>query len=429
MLPVFKAGTEEAEGALTAIEARSAAASDQAFRVADEMIAGVRSRGDAFVAEQIARFDGVTLDPSTIAIEPAISRIDSTLAEAIELAIERVEAFHRQQLPESYTWRDGGSTVTHRVSPLRRVGIYAPGGRAVYVSTLIMCAVPARIAGVRELVVATPPAAAGRPELLYTCARLGIQTVYRSGGAAGIAALALGTATLPRVDKIVGPGNSYVTAAKARLIGSVGIDMTAGPTELVVIADESADPDLVAADLAAQAEHGSDSAVICITTSHDVAERIAAACLQWDVLVERAAGIAPAQVVLVAASIDEALDIARRVAPEHLAIHALDPASIADRAEDCGAIYCGPFSPPASGDYVVGSNHVLPTSGSARFFSPLGVYDFVKRTNIIQLDAETLASIGPMAETIAHFEGLPNHARSIAARSLVREPALTEEVR
>ena len=429
MLPVFKAGTEEAEGALTAIEARSAAASDQAFRVADEMIAGVRSRGDAFVAEQIARFDGVTLDPSTIAIEPAISRIDSTLAEAIELAIERVEAFHRQQLPESYTWRDGGSTVTHRVSPLRRVGIYAPGGRAVYVSTLIMCAVPARIAGVRELVVATPPAAAVRPELLYTCARLGIQTVYRSGGAAGIAALALGTATLPRVDKIVGPGNSYVTAAKARLVGSVGIDMTAGPTELVVIADQSADPDLVAADLAAQAEHGSDSAVICITTSHDVAERIAAACLQWDVLVERAAGIAPAQVVLVAASIDEALDIARRVAPEHLAIHALDPASIADRAEDCGAIYCGPFSPPASGDYVVGSNHVLPTSGSARFFSPLGVYDFVKRTNVIQLDAETLASIGPMAETIAHFEGLPNHARSIAARSLVREPALTEEVR
>jgi histidinol dehydrogenase len=430
MLRIYDAGTPEAESALREIELRGEAANDNAFRVAEEMIAGVRTRGDAYVAEQIRRFDGVEIDPSEIAIEPVAGAIDPELAAAIDLAIERVRAFHLGQLPESYTWTDGGSSVTHRVSPLRRVGIYAPGGRAVYVSTLIMCAVPAQIAGVRELVVATTPAAAARPEMQYTCARLDIRTIYRCGGAAGVAALALGTDSIARVDKIVGPGNSYVTAAKARLVGTVGIDMTAGPTELVVIADDTADPRFVAGDLAAQAEHGPDSAVICIALSRDIAGRIAAAANQWQVLAEResnaAGGNAP-QVILVASTVDEALAIARRIAPEHLSIQALDAEGIAARAEDCGAIYCGPWSPPAAGDYVVGSNHVLPTSGSARFFSPLGVYDFVKRTNVIRLDAATLSKIGPGGERIANFEGLPYHARSIAARDAVAA-ATQEEV-
>lgn len=422
MMRIFNAGTPEADMALREIELRGDAANDNAFRVAGEMIAGVRARGDAYVAEQIARFDGVTIAPSEIAIAPQPGHIDAELAAAIELAIARVETFHLQQMPQGYTWTDGGSSVTHRVSPLRRVGIYAPGGRAVYVSTLIMCAVPAKIAGVREIVVATPPAAAARPEMQYACARLGISTIYRSGGAAGVAALALGTETIQRVDKIVGPGNSYVTAAKARLVGTVGIDMTAGPTELVVIADDTADPRLVAADLAAQAEHGPDSAVICIALSRAIAERIAAAAAEWPVIIERQneapGGNAP-QIILVAETIAEALEISKRVAPEHLSIQAQDAEAIAARAEDCGAIYCGPWSPPAAGDYVVGSNHVLPTSGSARFFSPLGVYDFVKRTNVVRLDAATLADIGPGAEKIANFEGLPNHARSVAVRDAV----------
>jgi histidinol dehydrogenase len=425
MLPIYNAGSDAADAALRDIEARSSAASAQAFQVADEMIAGVRAGGDTYVAAQIEKFDRVTLDPSQIAITPGNETIAPELAQAIETAIARVEAFHQQQLPAGYTWRDGAATVTHRVAPLRRVGIYAPGGRAVYVSTLIMCAVPARIAGVRELVVATTPAAAARPELRYTCARLGIETIYRSGGAAGIAAMALGTTTLPRVDKIVGPGNAYVTAAKARLIGSVGIDMTAGPTELVVIADDTADAALVAADLAAQAEHGADSAVICITTSRRFAEEVASACGVWSVLRERAVSGSSPQVILIAASIDEALEIADRIAPEHLAIQAANASSIAERAQNCGAIYCGPFSPPAAGDYVVGSNHVLPTSGSARFFSPLGVYDFVKRTNVIALDAATLATIAPSGIALADFEGLPDHGRSIAARATA--PAVVEE--
>jgi histidinol dehydrogenase len=388
----FKVSSPEAEAALRALEARRNAANEDAFRVADGMIAGVRARGDAFVAEQIARFDGVDIAAGEILIEPRRVQIDRDLAYALDLAIERVEAFHLRQLPRSYEWEG----VTHRVRPLRRAGLYVPGGRAVYVSTLIMCAVPARIAGVAELTVATTPTAADRDELHYVCTRLGIRELYRCGGAAGIAALALGTRTLARVDKIAGPGNAYVTAAKARLIGEVGIDMTAGPTELVIVTDETADAALVQADLDAQQEHGPDSAVICISVGKPLDVR--------------------ATLNLVAASMEEAIALSDRIAPEHLAIHARDAAGIAGKARNAGAIYCGPFAPPAAGDYVIGSNHVLPTAGSARFFSPLGVYDFVKRTNVVTLTESALRELAPAAARIARFEGLPQHALSMEAR-------------
>jgi len=358
------------------------------LKVADEMIAGVRARGDAFVAEQIARFDNVTLAANEIAITPRNVTIDADITAAIELAIERVEDFHFPQMPKSY--RVG--SMEHRVRPLRRVGCYVPGGRAVYLSTLIMTAVPARIAGVREIVVCTTPTAASRDELHYVCKRLGIITIYCCGGAAGIAALALGTESLARVDKIVGPGNSYVTAAKMRLVGEVGIDMTAGPTELVVIADETSDVSFVQADLDAQQEHGSDSIVTCISIGEP-----------FDVRATRN---------IVAASREEAIAIANDIAPEHLSIQARDPQQLADLAENCGAIFCGGYSPVAAGDYVAGPNHVLPTAGSARFFSPLGVYDFIKRSNVIALSAEELMEIAPSGEAIAKFEGLPAHAAS-----------------
>ncbi|HSY52651.1 MAG TPA: histidinol dehydrogenase [Thermoanaerobaculia bacterium] len=382
--------SEEITLALRELETRRGASNENAMRVAGEMIDGVRARGDAFVAEQIARFDGVTLDE--ILVAPRETSIDPAMRDAIETAIERIEAFHRPQRPESYRWNG----MEHRVRPLRRVGIYAPGGRAVYLSTLIMCAVPARIAGVPELVVITTPSAASRDELHYACTRFGVQAIYRCGGAAGVAAAALGTESLQRVDKIVGPGNQYVTAAKARLVGTVGIDMTAGPTELVVIADESSDAVLVQADLDAQAEHGDDSAVICIAIGRPLAVR---ATLNLNV-----------------ESVDDAIALADRIAPEHVSIHARGAAEIAERLENCGAIFCGPFSPVAAGDYVAGPNHVLPTGGSARFFSPLGVYDFVKRSNVITLTAEELAEISDAGERIANFEGLPKHAASIAAR-------------
>lgn len=387
----FKASSPEAEAALRELEARRRSANEHAFRVADEMIAGVRSRGDAYVAEQIERFDRVQVSP--IRIEPRDATVSPRLARALDTAIDRVEAFHLKQLPSSYQWEN----VVHRVRPLGRVGVYVPGGRAVYVSTLIMCAVPARIAAVPDIVVATTPAAAAKDELHYVCNRLGIREIYQCGGAAGIAALALGTESLARVDKIVGPGNSYVNAAKARLVGEVGIDMTAGPTELVVIADDTANVEFVQADLDAQQEHGPDSAVICICIGKPLDIR--------------------ATLTLVADTAGEAVAIADRIAPEHLSIQARDAQRIAEKAQNAGAIYVGPFSPPAAGDYVVGSNHVLPTAGSARFFSPLGVYDFVKRTNVITLTEESLASIAPLAEAIASLEGLPKHAASVGARA------------
>ena len=393
-MPWLPVPSPEADAALRALEERRNDASDDAFRVADAMIAGIRARGDAFAAEQIAHFDRVSISPDEIRVVPREVVIDPELAYALDTAIARVEAFHLGQLPSSYAWEE----VIHRVRPLRRVGVYVPGGRAVYVSTLSMCAVPARIAGVPEIVVATTPAAAEKDELYYVCNRLGIREIYRCGGAAGIAALALGTESLARVDKIAGPGNAYVTAAKTRLVGQVGIDMTAGPTELVVIADDTAIVESVQADLDAQQEHGPDSAVICISVGKPI-------------------GDIRATLNLVASSVEEAVAISDRIAPEHLSIHTRDAATVADRAQNAGAIYCGRFSPPAIGDYVVGSNHVLPTAGSARFFSPLGVYDFVKRSNVVTLTAAELAAIGPMAERIANFEGLPDHARSIAARS------------
>lgn len=392
---VYEANSPEADAALRGILERRSASNENALRVADEMISGVRARGDAYVGEQIARFDRVTLAPEEIKIAPREVTIGNDIAQAIDTAIERVQAFHEPQLPQSYAW----GPVQHRVRPLRRVGCYVPGGRAVYISTLIMTAVPARIAGVEEIVCITTPAAAQRDELHYVCNRLGIREIYRCGGAAGIAAAAIGTQTLPRVDKIVGPGNSYVTAAKTRLIGEVGIDMTAGPTELIVLADETADAALVTADLLAQAEHGPDSEVILLTTSRSLAERMP----------ERA-------ISFVVDSIAEGVRIADEIAPEHLSIHARDAEAIAATAQNCGAIYCGASSPPAAGDYVVGSNHVLPTNGSARFFSPLGVYDFVKRSNIVSLSAAELAAIAPLGERIAEFEGLPDHAKSMAAR-------------
>jgi len=391
-MQAYKANSPEAAAALRALEARRGESNAGALRVADEMIAGVRARGDAYVAEQIARFDRVTIAPGDIRIAPREVSIGKDIAAAIDLAIERVEAFHRPQLPQSYRWNG----VTHRVRPLRRVACYAPGGRAVYISTLIMTAVPARIAGVAEIICITTPAAAERDELHYVCNRLGIREIYRCGGAAGVAAAALGTESLARVDKIVGPGNSYVNAAKTRLVGEVGIDMTAGPTELIVIADETADAALVQADLDAQAEHGADSAVICIAVGRPLDVR--------------------ATLNLVADSIDEAVALVDRIAPEHVSIQTRDAESVAARLENCGAIFCGPFSPVAAGDYIAGPNHVLPTGGTARFFSPLGVYDFVKRSNVIALDAEQLAAIALHGERIATFEGLPKHAASIEIR-------------
>jgi histidinol dehydrogenase len=418
-MKIVQSGTRTADAALARIERNRDRTSRAAEASARRIIERIRREGDEAASAAVAQFDGVSIPAAEMAIVPKRSTIDAPLDAAIDLAIERIERFHRPQLPSGYRLSSDGTELIHRVRPLRRVGIYVPGGSAVYLSTLIMCAVPARIAGVDELVVATTPAAAAQPAFLECCSRLSVRQIYRAGGAAGIAAMALGTATFRRVDKIVGPGNAYVTAAKKLLVGRVGIDMLAGPTELVLIAGEDADEKFVAADLLAQAEHGRDSAVVCITLNGGSAKRIAA-----EVDRQLATPIGPAAractdrngLIIVARSEDDAVSIANRLAPEHLSLHWSDAHRWLDRIENCGAIFIGARSPVAAGDYIAGPNHVLPTGGTARFTSPLGVYDFIKRSNVIDLSAAESQQIAGAGAELARFEGLPLHASSLDLR-------------
>ena len=402
------------------LHSRRAENAEEALRSAEEVIAEVRKEGDRAVARSIRRFDRATLRPNDIVTTPKKQSIDPRMSKAIDLSIDRVRRFHEKQQQEDYTVTIGGSKLTHRVRSLGRVGIYVPGGKAVYLSTLIMCAVPAQLAGVEELVVATPPNPARLPELLDTCARLGVTQIYRAGGPAAIAAMALGTKTLKRVDKIVGPGNRYVDAAKRLLNGEVGIDMTAGPTEIVIAADDTANPTWIAADMLAQIEHGDDSSSICATTSDAVAKRINSEVLRLvrgplrskniERRIERNGGI------FVMKSRAEIADFINELGPEHVEIQAKDSEKLASRIDNCGAIYLGPYAPVAAGDYVAGPNHVLPTAGSGRFFSPLGVYDFYKRSNVAAISEKDLDAITGAGQIIAAFEGLELHASSLAMR-------------
>jgi histidinol dehydrogenase len=384
-MKIVKAPSRAADAAIARLERNRSRSERSADVVARRVIAQIRNDGDAAASRLVAQFDGVEIKPHELLIATGEVRSDTrALTAAIDLAIERIERFHRGQLPAGYSI-DG---LTHRVRPLRRVGIYVPGGSAVYL------------------------------ELLETCKRLGVSEIYRAGGPAGIAAMALGTATLRRVDKIVGPGNAYVTAAKKQLIGNVGIDMVAGPTELVLIADDDANETLAAADLLAQAEHGRDSAVICITFSRSAAVRIGDEVGRQLMEGNRAAEecIVRNSVIFQVTSGEEAVALANRIAPEHLSLHWAEARQWLDRLDNCGAIFVGSASPVAAGDYIAGPNHVLPTGGTARFTSPLGVYDFVKRSNIIELSDAESAAIAGAGAAIARFEGLPRHARSLELR-------------
>lgn len=419
MLKIVRFPGRTADRAIAGIERARARTERRAESIARRVIADVRREGDSAASRIVQTFDRASIPADQMRMAVMGCEIDRSVSDAIDLAIGNVERFHRAQLPRGYRIEEEGVDLTHRVRPLRRVGIYAPGGSAVYLSTLIMCAVPARIAGVEEIVVATTPTAAARPEFLECCSRLGISEIYRAGGPAGVAAMALGTATFGRVDKIVGPGNAYVTAAKKLLAGKVGIDMLAGPTELVLIADASAEADRVAADLLAQAEHGVDSAVICVVFDQTTADEVSCA-------VERQLAVAGSDtasesirrngLIVIASSAEDAVSLTNRIAPEHLSLHWQQAPAWLEQFENCGAMFVGAESPVAVGDYVAGPNHVLPTSGSARFTSPLGVYDFVKRSNVVTYSAEGVRQVAAAGVTIAQLEGLPLHARSLAVR-------------
>jgi histidinol dehydrogenase len=392
-----------------------------------EILAAVRAGGDAAVIDYTRRFDRLELTPATMRVAPAAiaaaakSCAGDTLA-ALRLAAERIEAYHRRQLPQDLDYVDAaGVRLGARWRPIAAVGLSVPGGTAAYPSSVLMNAIPAKVAGVERRVMVVPaPDGKLNPLVLAAAELAGVHEIYRIGGAQAIAALAYGTATVAAVDKIVGPGNAYVAAAKRRVFGTVGIDMIAGPSEILVVADRANDPAWIAADLLSQAEHDTAAQAILITDDAAFADRVVAAVDAHLVRLPRGS-IAGASwrdhgAVITVGRWEEAVPLIDRLAPEHLEVALDDAAGFAARVRNAGAIFLGRYTPEAVGDYVAGPNHVLPTSRSARFSSGLGVLDFLKRSSLLTCDAASLRAIGPAAMVLAHAEGLDAHALSIAIR-------------
>ncbi len=397
-------------------------------RVVGEILSDVRRRGDAALLEYTERFDRVKaarvadLELPKHALKQALAGLDDEKRGALEQAAARVRSFHERQLAQSWQYAEADGTVLgQRVTPLDRVGLYVPGGKAAYPSSVLMNAIPARVAGVGELIMVVPTPGGERNALVLAAAALaGVDRVFTIGGAQAVAALAYGTQTVPRVDKIVGPGNAYVAAAKRRVFGTVGIDMVAGPSEILVICDGSTDPDWIAMDMFSQAEH--DEAAQAILVSPDAAflDRVAASMARLlDGMPRKtviAASLAGRGALIRVRDLDEACDIANRIAPEHLELSVADPQPWIEKIRHAGALFVGRYSSEALGDYCAGPNHVLPTSRTARFSSPLGVYDFQKRTSLIQVSQAGAKTLGRIAATLAYGEGLGAHARSAELR-------------
>lgn len=391
------------------------------------IIADVRARGDAALLELTARFDRMELTAERLAfseaeIEAEIAKVSAEDRAALELAAARIRDYHLRQLPEDASWTDAaGATLGWRWTPVSAAGLYVPGGLASYPSSVLMNAIPAKVAGVSRLVVTCPtPGGVVNPLVLLAARIAGVDAVYRVGGAQAVAALAYGTATIAPVDKITGPGNAYVAAAKRRVFGRVGIDMIAGPSEVLVIADGDNDPDWVALDLLSQAEHDESAQAILITTDAGFGQAVAAAVAARLETLERRA-IAGASwrdngAVIVVRDLDEAAALANRIAAEHLEIMVADPEGLAAKIPHAGAIFLGAWTPEAIGDYVGGPNHVLPTARSARFSSGLNVLDFMKKTTMARMTPEALRAIGPSAERLAVSESLQAHGLSVRAR-------------
>jgi histidinol dehydrogenase len=391
------------------------------------IIADVRTRGDAAVIELTGRFDRLDLTPATLAfteteIDQHCAAVPEAERRALEAAAERIRAYHARQLPEDARWTDPeGATLGWRWSPVSAAGLYVPGGLASYPSSVLMNAIPAAVAGVERLVVTVPtPDGVVNPLVLMAARLAGVGEVYRIGGAQAIAALAYGTETIAPVDKVTGPGNAYVAAAKRRVFGKVGIDMIAGPSEILVIADGDNDPDWIAIDLLSQAEHDESAQSILITSDERFGQAVAQAVEARLESLERRA-IAGASwrdfgAVIVTRDLDEAVALSDRIAPEHLELAVNDPEALSDKIRHAGAIFLGRWTPEAIGDYVAGPNHVLPTARSARFSSGLGVLDFMKRTTLTTMTPEALKAIGPAAEVLARSESLEAHGLSVTAR-------------
>jgi histidinol dehydrogenase len=399
---------------LAGLEEQQAAVREICDRVRRDGDAALREYGERFDGWQPAPEDGFQVPRSEI--EEALHRLAPGDREALEFAARRIRQFHETQVFEPVTGSPGLKLLTR---PVRRAGIYVPGGRAAYPSTLLMGAIPARVAGVEQVAVATPPAPDGSipVAILAAAAVAEVDEVYRMGGAQAIAALAYGTASVPRVDVLVGPGNVYVMLAKKEVFGSVGIDSLAGPTEILVVADKGARPDYVAADLASQLEHDPMAWAVLVTDSPLLADRVEDEFASLLRGLDRAEVIDAAHCCIVVVSdLDQAMQVANDFAPEHLELIAEDPAPLAAKVENAGAVFVGPYAPVSLGDYVAGPNHTLPTAGAARFSSPLGVYNFLKRTSVASLNRGDLEMLREACVALANLEGLTAHAHAVEVR-------------
>lgn len=399
----------------------------------DQILQQVREQGDAAVVELTNRFDATRastmadLELSQARLQQALEAITPEQRSALETAAQRVRDYHEKQLATSWQYEEAdGTLLGQQVTPMGRVGIYVPGGKAAYPSSVLMNAMPAKVAGVDEIIMVVPtPQGVINEMVLAAAAIAGVTRVFTIGGAQAVSALAYGTETVPAVDKIVGPGNIYVATAKRAVFGLVGIDMIAGPSEILVICDGETDPDWVAMDLFSQAEHDEDAQPILIATSGDYIDRVEASIAKLLPTMERrdiiAASMMNRALLIEVADLDEAAQISNRIAPEHLELSVADPKAMLPKIRHAGAIFMGRYTAEALGDYCAGPNHVLPTSGTARFSSPLGVYDFQKRSSLIMFSAEGASQMGKVASVLARGEGLTAHARSAEYRILDKD--------
>lgn len=390
------------------------------------ILQAVEKGGDRAVLRYTKRFDRVTMKPDEIRvasdeIKEAYFHIRKDEGDALRFAAERIALFHERQRTKTWMYQDNDVTLGQVVMPIDAVGVYVPGGKAVYPSSVLMCAIPAKVAGVERIVMCTPPQKGGiNPYLLVAADIAGVTEIYRVGGAQAIGAMAYGTNTLARVDKIIGPGNIYVATAKRMLYGTVGIDMVAGPSELLVVADDGAKPAHVAADLLCEAEHDEDAQVYLVTTSAELAKEVARLIesqlkdLQREKIAAKS--IARHAVAFVVSTMDEAIDVANEIAAEHVTISVDEPFDYLEKIKHGGALFLGRYTPPSVADYVAGPNHVLPTGGSARFFSALSVHDYTKISNIVHYTKGELAKVKDHLVRLAHMEGFDAHAKSAQSR-------------
>ncbi|MBE3585709.1 MAG: histidinol dehydrogenase [Thermoanaerobacter sp.] len=424
MIKIFSADDPALEQHLT----RHPAGQEEAAARVREILARVRESGDQALCRYTALFDGITLTPGDLKVKPeeiqeAKDRVEESFLEDLALAARNITAYHRRQLSGSWMEPDaGGLLVGQLVRPLSRVGIYVPGGTAAYPSSVLMNALPARVAGVKEIVMVTPPNREGKisPYILAAASVAGVTEIYRVGGAQAIAALAYGTQTIRPVDKIVGPGNLYVTLAKQQVFGLVDIDMLAGPSEVLVIADDTADPRYVAADMLSQAEHDTLARAMLLTPDRRLAQSVREELeRQLGVLPRRviaASSLASHGAIILTRDIDQAVALANRIAPEHLELMVREPFSWLGRITAAGAVFLGTYASEPLGDYLAGPSHVLPTGGTARFYSPLGVDAFLKRISVISCSRDAFLKMAPSVIRLARVEGLDAHARAIEVR-------------